>query len=494
MGKSHPIVCACLALLLAGACACGEDKPNPSGPAAGGPGVGVPEGYSVAAATDAGKKLVVHKADATSVSAALKATLADLAKSLDARPAVRCAFTDAKSPGSGGASFTARLGGQAIKGLILCSTDEKGADIAVAYCRADAPASEWTKLRGTTASATPGHAQATPGTPGSVLANVVAGIIKPAEVQMEAYSFPDGTGSIGLPEGWKTNAQTSIHGVSIQGPADQSVTIGHGLEVCTPDSMVVQTQLRMAAQAQQMRMPPPPPLKIFIAPYSGPLDALKNIVPQLNQMSRRAGGPGITLDQVLESQTAKANFLSGQAALVYYAVTRTTAGNAQHRRALARMETYPIGGPRSGTWGIYWTELAAPDATFDQDLPVMLAITHSQKENAGAIQAATNREIAASNQRTAAALQANAERQKAFDGYLQSVQHNQLIMNRSTDNFDEIIRGERTVQDTQTGERHSVDLGHVDAIVDELNKSDPGRYVQVPLRDEMDPLPNHSNP
>lgn len=60
---------------------------------------------------------------------------------------------------------------------------------------------------------------------------------------------------------------------------------------------------------------------------------------------------------------------------------------------------------------------------------------------------------------------------------------------RGHDDFDELIRGYRTVEDTQTGVKHSVDLGNVDKIVDDLNESDPGRYRQIPLRDEADPLP-----
>ncbi|HYG33569.1 MAG TPA: hypothetical protein VEC99_02215 [Clostridia bacterium] len=45
------------------------------------------------------------------------------------------------------------------------------------------------------------------------------------------------------------------------------------------------------------------------------------------------------------------------------------------------------------------------------------------------------------------------------------------------------------MEDTRTGERHSVDLGNVNEIVDELNRADPGRFIQVPLRDELAPLP-----
>jgi hypothetical protein len=66
---------------------------------------------------------------------------------------------------------------------------------------------------------------------------------------------------------------------------------------------------------------------------------------------------------------------------------------------------------------------------------------------------------------------------------------NSVIRSRSNDDFDEVIRGFRTVEDTNTGEKRSVDLGNVDQIVDNLNYYDPGRYKQIPLRDEADPLP-----
>ena len=84
---------------------------------------------------------------------------------------------------------------------------------------------------------------------------------------------------------------------------------------------------------------------------------------------------------------------------------------------------------------------------------------------------------------------AHATQQAAFDDYLKSVQRNSVIRERSALDFDEVIRGVRTVEDTQTGHRTSVDLGNVDQIVDKLNEHDPGRYVQIPLRDEMAPLP-----
>ena len=248
--------------------------------ASGGASGGAPKGYSVAVSTDAGKKLVAHKAEAKSVPTALGSALQDLSRWFDAKPVAKGAFADAKEQRRGGAPFTATLKGQPVKGLIYCVTGEQGADITVTYCRADAPASEWTKLSGDT--------------------NAPAGAAATG-IPMHEYAFPDGTGSIQLPEGWKTSAQTTIHGVRVEGPAGQTVSLGVNFTVNTPDSFIVKNQIQMAAQARQMGLPPPKPIEMLVAPYTEPVTALKNLIPQLSQLSQRHGGPGITLDKILET-------------------------------------------------------------------------------------------------------------------------------------------------------------------------------------------------
>ena len=199
-------------------------------------------------ATDFGKKLVAHKAEAKSVEAVLASTLQDLSRCFDARPAAKGAFVEAKGRRRGGAPFTATLKGQPVKGLVSCVLGEKGADIAVTYCWSDAPASEWSKLSGGT--------------------NASGGAAAPA-IEMEEYAFPDGTGTIQLPAGWKTSAQTCIHGVRVDGPSGQSVTLGQSYSVSTPDSFIVQNQKQLAAQARQMGFPPPKPIEMLVAPYTG---------------------------------------------------------------------------------------------------------------------------------------------------------------------------------------------------------------------------------
>ena len=46
------------------------------------------------------------------------------------------------------------------------------------------------------------------------------------EIALKEYSFPDGTGSVGLAEGWTTTAQTCMGGFEIKGPADQAIYLG----------------------------------------------------------------------------------------------------------------------------------------------------------------------------------------------------------------------------------------------------------------------------
>ena len=425
-----------------------------------------PPGYSLVVATMAGKRFVAHKASAKSLSAALDSSLQELSRWFDAKPVAKGAFADSKQRQRGGALFTATVKGQPVRGLIYCVNSEQGADITVTYCRADAPAAEWSKLtNGTNAPS------------GTALASV----------PMREYAFPDGTGSIQLPQGWKTDAQTTIHGVRIQGPAGQTVSLGVSFTINTPDSFIVKNQMQMAANARQMGLPPPKPIEMFVAPYTEPVSALKALFPQLSQWSLRHGGPGIRLDKVLEPpKPAQAAFSNGRAATIYYTFTKTTGGTPAPYRARGQYESWTLG---PSAWYLYVSEAAAPDATFDQDWPVMLAIATSLKTDPQAVQRATSRAIDAQNQNFQAMQRAHATQQAAFDDYLKSVQRNSIIRERSATDFDEVIRGVRTVEDTQTGYRSSVDLGNVDQIVDKLNEHDPGRYVQIPLRDEVAPLP-----
>jgi hypothetical protein len=446
-------------------------RSQPVNPLAGGtsePAGGAPAGYSVVTSTDYGKAFTTRKEQATSVQSALESTFPDLARYFGARPAVVGAFEDSKDHRSGGASFTAKLNGQPVRGFVSCTVADKGATVAVVYCRTDAPPTEWNKL---TTAPPDGNAGAAAPAP---------------EVKLQGYQFPDGTGSVGLAEGWQTNAASCLQGVIIQGPADQTVSIGLCASVVTPDSIAVQTQRQLEANARQWGMRPPPPMQLLVAPYTEPVEALVNLVPQISQFSQRNGGPAVRLDKILHQEKAKPSLPNARSALVTYTVTRTTNGEPKQFRATAQIDTAPLG---QGAWMFYAVELLAPQDTFDRDLPVMLAMAKSLQTNDRVVQEKSRQNIDAQNRNFAAMQQAHHEQVEAFDRSNRAWERRQNTQSRSAADFDEVIRGYRTVEDTRTGEHTSVDLGNAHDIVNKLNERDPDRYKEIPLRDEMYPVP-----
>jgi hypothetical protein len=451
-----------------------------SAPAGAAPSGDTLPGYSVVNATAYGKALTAQKTAAASVRAGLLAALGDLARYFGSRPTIRGAYEDLRDHRSGGAAFIALFRGQQVNGFVSCKLGEHGAKVAVIYSRADTPPAEWRKLT----SAPSGSGPSTRPQPSSAPSN--ASLAHSAPVgRMQEYAFPDGTGVVNVANGWRTQAPSCLHGFVIQGPADQTVSMGVAYSVVTPNSSMVQTQRQLVMQARQMGTQVPT-MEMLVAPFTGPLDAMKNLFPQLSQLSLRRGGPAVAIDQITQKAVEKPSLPGGNSATMSYGITETRNGSQKHYQALATVETDPI---PPDSWMMTVNEIKAPDATFEHDLATMMAMANSWKGNDKVITQKSQEGIRASNQRFEAFQQAQREKSDAFDRQNQDWQRNQLNQSRSNDDFDEMIRGYRTVEDTRTGEKKSVDLGNVDNIVDSLNQNDPGRYQQIPLRDEADPTP-----
>lgn len=78
--------------------------------------------------------------------------------------------------------------------------------------------------------------------------------------------------------------------------------------------------------------------------------------------------------------------------------------------------------------------------------------------------------------------------EQATDQMIADSQRQEMAADRGFADQDEIIRGYRAVEDTQTGQQADVNLEDAHAIVDKLNEGDPGRFIEIPLRDELDPF------
>jgi hypothetical protein len=441
---------------------------------------GATPAYRTFNATEYGKVLGVERSDARTLRAALQLTLADLTRYFRAPPSVYSAFADSKDPLSGGATFLVTAKGVKMKGLVTCKVGEPTTKVAVVYIRADATAAQWAQLVSPPPDAS---AKASPGPAPS--GTTAAASTAVGAVPLQTYGFPDGTGSVGLAEGWTTNAQTGTRAALLLGPKDQAVSIGGMYTVQTPSS----------------RLPLYP--GALVAPFGSAIEVFTALVPQFSQLSAKQGGPTRTIDHLVKVDDPKHVLASAQLSVLRYGVTETSpSGGSKHYQGMAWVGLVPM---KNGTFLVTLTQMRAPDETFEKDKPVMFEMLTSVKTNDAAIQRKSSQELAAQKQRFDAQQKAMRAQQAANDAQhkqywdtqaANEAQHKQYWDSqreqaRRNDNFDEYIRGVRTVEDTQTGIKTSVDLGNVDKIVDDLNERDPGRFKEIPLRDEAHPLPGH---
>jgi hypothetical protein len=457
------LLLACLFVVPPTACAARADAPE----------------YRTVKSTEFGKSLVTERVDAKTLTSALQLTLADITRYFGTAPSVFSAFADSKDAHSGGATFVVAAKGGQVKGLVTCKVGATNTRVAVAYIRADAPAGEWGRLLQPPAAAGPAASASGAATSEGSTAGAGVSVAAMAHVPLRTYNFPDGTGSVGLAEGWTTVAKSATREVVLKGPDDAAASVGAMYSVMVPRSTL------------------PRGPTTLVAPYAKPIEVFAALVPQFSQMSVKQGGPARTVDHL----TKVVDQNNGQMQVLRYGVTETAPGGvSKHYLAMAWVGVSPV---PPGMFMMTFTQVRAPDGTFERDKPVMFQMLNSLKSNDGAIQRKSSRELAAQKQnfeaqqaRMRTQQAANDaqhkqywEHQKAMDESHKAFADRQRDQDRQNDNFDEYIRGVRTVEDTQSGVKTSVDLGNVDKVVDALNEGDPGRYKQIPLRDEAHPLP-----
>jgi hypothetical protein len=416
--------------------------------------------YTVLASNDSGKVLFVQRADIKTAQDALQCGMSDLAAQLDGKPTLVKAYSDGQDNHQGIASFTGKFNGAPVKGSIFCGIGDKGAAITLAFCKETAAPADV-----------------------AALINAI-----PTDAKISDTQLPYNLGTIGVAEGWKIAAVSQLGNIKITGPANQTLDLSDGLEVVTPNSMAAQANAQLTAQARMYGRPPPPHL--LVAPFTGPADAITNFFPQLSDISQASGGPPVALDKINKTTATKALTPNGQSAYLDYNWTKGTGDSAIHFHNWGQYETYPLPGGQS--WGVLFTSLEGPESTFARDLPLMLQMANSAKINQQAVQQNSQAAIAQQNQWFNNFEAQQKQKSDAFDSYMKSVQNQQLVRDRSNADFDEIINGYRDVEDTGTGDKTAVDLGNVDGVVNKLNEADPGRYKEIPLRDEMYPLPGNN--
>jgi hypothetical protein len=481
--------------------------------------VAPPPGYAVAASNDAGQSLVAEKPGVTTVQAALEATFPDLAAYFGQRPTIGSAYQDAHDPHAGGATFTAAQAGRPVRGIVSCKlADGGGATVAVVYGRPDASKADWQAL------INPEPQQTSPGQPSPTPpAAPPTPPLTLTTANATEYDLPDGTGSIMLPDGWSSKAQSATGPVIADGPDEEQVIFGGQVHVLSPDGQTMQMRARTrASQAQVAAMvhrPPPPEFPLLpgtiVLPYTDPEHAVADLTAEWSKIGQAKGFPyTVVFDRILWHKDNPRAVPNGQAAALAYEVTRTyTDGHTLVIRQFAMVQMWKT---PSADWVMMTNGFHGPADRWKQDMPVMAAILNSFKLNNDAytqkmqvqnqvaldqiktIGDAENQVLRTNHDTWQAGQDSrnriyNEQHQAQMDSY---ASHNlqeadrQLQQQRSAADFIETIKGTRTVYDTATGETGTADLNYVNGVVDSLNQAalDPNRFVQIPLRDEMYPV------
>jgi hypothetical protein len=451
-------------------------------------------GFALLASTDSGGHTIYRTTGQAKSVDDVIASLADpLAKIFDAKPAFAGGFADAKTKKTGGCTFTAQLHGKPVKGAVFAGVNDAGVGSAsVVFGPTDLSKDEMKQL--------------------------IAAL--PAKPKMTRHDFPDNSGSVDLPDGWTTKTQSlADFPLAISGPAGQTIVQGLHAGIETPNGRLAttvlqtyQTKLRIYNMLVQrsngrpvdpgLNPGPPPdvtkacPFAIFCDYCKTPQEMIQKLDPVLNQKSQEKGGPTFEVQKIYDIESLPPQ-LGGNAFGVYVLTGRHEGDKITPIRSLQRVEIMP---PDAyfGRWGFWMNNLSAPDATFNQDILVMMDIVNSIQVNGqvvsqkiadrGNAALKTIQQIGESNRKM---MDANhkaymAEQQDEFDRNQSAIATQEQAVHNSSSDMIEYSLGVRDVYDSATGKMGQVDLFNSHAITQGLNDAanDPSRFVEIPLREE----------
>lgn len=171
-------------------------------------------------------------------------------------------------------------------------------------------------------------------------------------------AVPFGTGQVQLPETFRVVGQHQ-GAVDIVGPQGEVASLGAASQVTTPQ----------VAQYWAARGLPP---QTYVAPATGnPVDAFRNVQPQIERSIASRGGPVVRLTNVREAE--RIPFGNFNAALVASEGVGSV-GNRPYRK----LSLVAAGGVMAnGNWLYYNSEVYAPTELYPQALPVLLKIWNS---------------------------------------------------------------------------------------------------------------------
>ncbi len=268
--------------------------------------------------------------------------------------------------------------------------------------------------------------------------------------------FPDGSGSIGLPDGWKI-ARAYGGGVVANGPRGESVVLGRYISIL--DTSSPQAAQRVSMMTRGGRTPLP---GSYVAYPSGgdPVAAFEGVA---NSFRRKAGQGPVTL-------SVKSRQPQG-AGVVVRGIIHTA--SEEDKDSIISITATP---PRRGMWGMMITQISAPVSLSAQEMPTLIAISRTYQANTQRIgqetQATIGRIHAIGAVATARANAAHAQedaQSAAFQQHMDSI-------DRNSAGFANYLR-DQTVVSTADNRYHGT---FDNKTAQEIVESNPQQFQYVP--------------
>jgi hypothetical protein len=291
---------------------------------------------------------------------------------------------------------------------------------------------------------------------------------KGAPVQeLHVTHFPDNSGTIGLPTGWKISSAAG-GAVVVVGPNGEMVAVSLIHQMFDPSNPQGQGMIKY--ETQNGRRPLPPQFSVY--PFGQ--DLVAAFMAYQQQAAQRGNAPIPTLNVTSKTKTGPTQWAADGVTVLGELDMHDGKGPLRSLILISAMKRV---GPSQ--WGMMVTRVSAPDKVATEEWPTLLAIANSENQNAAVIQAQTQQVIKQIHQ-----VGENAKRQAdaahaANDAHNASVEKQWDENARMSKSFQEYTLDQSVIVDKSTGEHATAWNQTAELLV----KADPNRFQYVPNKD-----------
>jgi hypothetical protein len=367
-------------------------------------------------------------------------------------------FYQARGTGSAATFFTVTAknqGGKRLRGMVIVSqaAPERPVDGAVMFDDAERFDKSWTPMMKLLNQAW--HQQGSQPV-GDSPASRPTGAPRPVPA-LRPTPFPDGSGSVGLPDGWHmTKAQ--MGSAWAEGPDGQSVALAAQLQAYDPRSPMAR---QYGSRPGTVLAPCCDLVRAWVAaaesaiPHGGSKPSIRVISTEPMQ-----GRPGALLASV------EVDYHDGK-------------GPISNRLQLERLG----GRPGAQSWAFLFFRLSAPTRIADQVGPTLSAIARTYGQNTAMIMNEGAREADQITRDAEARRQIQNQKNQSYYDYLHGVQANSDEQAKRNQAFDNYLLDRAVIVNTDTGAHGTTGYGTADLLV----KQFPDHFQYVPTQDFVKP-------